>query len=969
MLDRGWGVKFSELTKQRPEAFANRTVQQQQQTAWEANLDRLKRRPPDKLPKDLKFRGQGESLSATIMRATSGTHGSSESVAEGHQMSPSEEPSGTHGVNSTACMSPSHSRRSGGTHGDNSTACIAPSPMRPPILERHLRPACNHPSQIVDPSERHEETVRHQKRALLKRKIAHERSESERKEKEQVDPFEELRKKRAKLRKLHRVALQGQQDPNTDYWTEHKGQGTARPTERVYPEGCKRQMYPTGAAATHPAAEDLRQWAEHGCPVDTGRQWTPEQIKAALERGPHMSALAPEAMQAFRKEVVQKIAQGHAKVIPWDEIKDNLPKELKLSPISQIPHKSRDYRTILDLSYVQKKNGQPVAPAVNATTRPTAPEAAISQMGSVLPRMIIAMAKCPEDAAIYFSKFDIQDGFWRMINQIGKEYNFAFVMPTTPEEPMQIVVPTSLQMGWVNSPNYFCGGSETVRDVAEDYAEAPIGDLPKHHLEEGTTPSREERNKLVKANELEEHRALKYLLEVYVDDFIAAAQARSPEELTHIARALLHAIHDVFPEGLLSPDDQPVSIKKVLKGEARWSVIKEILGWIFNGETKSIRLPEEKVKQLVATIEKMLRSREGTPFHEFQTLMGKLYHASIGTPAGKGFMTPLNHQLAKTPKKVWFRRGSTQRKALELWKYLLSDAMAEPTKAKELMPASPDYVGLVDASGEGVGGVWLSGNKRIPATVWRLEWPDEIKKALKNATLTINDLEMAGNLLAWLVLEGMGVEIKHCHVALLNDNKSAVSWILSWAAHSKGPAGNLIMALALRQRMRRASPLTPAHLAGELNTMADVASRSFGYKSEWKCDSTDEFLTLFDRFFPLPNKTSWQYFLISSRIVTRVTDALQMRPSTMEEWKKLPKIGTSISRTGASFCNLGELTRTWKARPLSTKCTTSPASPDGSDRATWAEESKYELEQYVQRLLPLRRPSRWTEAKLPSTTT
>ena len=350
-------------------------------------------------------------------------------------------------------------------------------------------------------------------------------------------------------------------------------------------------MYPTGAAATHPAAEDLRQWAEHGCPVDTGRQWTPEQIKAALERGPHMSALAPEAMQAFREEVVQKIAQGHAKVIPWDEIKDNLPKELKLSPISQIPHKSRDYRTILDLSYVQKKDGQPVAPAVNATTRPTAPEAAISQMGSVLPRMIIAMAKCPEDATIYFSKFDIQDGFWRMINQIGKEYNFAFVMPTTPEEPMQIVVPTSLQMGWVNSPNYFCGGSETVRDVAEDYAEAPIGDLPKHHLEEGTTPSREERNKLVKANELEEHRALKYLLEVYVDDFIAAAQARSPEELTHIARALLHAIHDVFPEGLLSPDDQPVSIKKVLKGEARWSVIKEILGWMFNGETKSIRLP------------------------------------------------------------------------------------------------------------------------------------------------------------------------------------------------------------------------------------------------------------------------------------------------------------------------------------------------------------------------------------------
>ena len=116
---------------------------------------------------------------------------------------------------------------------------------------------------------------------------------------------------------------------------------------------------------------------------------------------------------------------------------------------------------------------------------------------------------------------------------------------------------------------------------------------------------------------------------------------------------------------------------------------------------------------------------------------------------------------------------------------------------------------------------------------------------------------MAGNLLGWLVLEGMGVDIKHCHIALLNDNKSAISWILRWAAHSKGPAGRLIIALALRQRERRASPLTPAHVAGELNRMADVASRSFGYKKEWECKSTEEFLTLFDRLFPLPKESSW----------------------------------------------------------------------------------------------------------------
>ena len=151
--------------------------------------------------------------------------------------------------------------------------------------------------------------------------------------------------------------------------------------------------------------------------------------------------------------------------------------------------------------------------------------------------------------------------------------------------------------------------------------------------------------------------------------------------------------------------------------------------------------------------------------------------------------------------------------------------------------------------------------------------------------------------------------------------------------------------------------------------MADVASRSFGYKKEWECKSTEEFLTLFDRLFPLPKQSSWQSFLLSSKIVTRVTDALRMKPLKMREWRKLPKIGTSISRPGVSMCNLGELTRTWEDQsPSRRKCTTSQASEQWSAQGNWAMENKSELDRYVQRLLPLRRPSHWTEVKCPSTT-
>ena len=88
--------------------------------------------------------------------------------------------------------------------------------------------------------------------------------------------FEELRKKRAALRKKTRLEQQARQPQGTSYWTKHKGEGKVRPKERIYPKGFKGQMYPTGAAANHPAAASLRQWATEGCPVDTGPQWTME---------------------------------------------------------------------------------------------------------------------------------------------------------------------------------------------------------------------------------------------------------------------------------------------------------------------------------------------------------------------------------------------------------------------------------------------------------------------------------------------------------------------------------------------------------------------------------------------------------------------------------------------------------------------------------------------------------------------
>lgn len=40
-----------------------------------------------------------------------------------------------------------------------------------------------------------------------------------------------------------------------------------------------------------------------------------------------------------------------AKLVDWLDIKDNPPIQLKISPISMIPHKLQKYQTILDLTF------------------------------------------------------------------------------------------------------------------------------------------------------------------------------------------------------------------------------------------------------------------------------------------------------------------------------------------------------------------------------------------------------------------------------------------------------------------------------------------------------------------------------------------------------------------------------------------------------------------------------------------
>jgi len=103
---------------------------------------------------------------------------------------------------------------------------------------------------------------------------------------------------------------------------------------------------------------------------------------------------------------------------------------------------------------------------------------------------------------------------------------------------------------------------------------------------------------------MEPGRQLRYLVEVYVDNFIACIIPTNKQQVEHVTRGILHGIHNVF---LPSKDDgmDPISNKKLRKGEGTFETSKCLLGFEFDGVNKTIWLEDEKRVSLLQILHPM----------------------------------------------------------------------------------------------------------------------------------------------------------------------------------------------------------------------------------------------------------------------------------------------------------------------------------------------------------------------------
>jgi hypothetical protein len=131
---------------------------------------------------------------------------------------------------------------------------------------------------------------------------------------------------------------------------------------------------------------------------------------------------------------------------------------------------------------------------------------------------------------------------------------------------------------------------------------------------------------------------------------------------------------------------------------------------------------------------------------------------------------------------------------------LLRKSTLAPTQCCKLKCGGPDYIGIVDASSNGVGGGVFEELSVCTPTVFRWQWPEEIRaniKTLQNlmGTISNSNLEMAGLLMLWLAIEGVCGPLQEKRITLFWNNSPSIAWATRLASKQSMVAKILVQAL------------------------------------------------------------------------------------------------------------------------------------------------------------------------------
>jgi hypothetical protein len=103
--------------------------------------------------------------------------------------------------------------------------------------------------------------------------------------------------------------------------------------------------------------------------------------------------------------------------------------------------------------------------------------------------------------------------------------------------------------------------------------------------------------------------------------------------------------------------------------------------------------------------------------------------------------------------------------------------------------------------------------------VFHLQWPPDITASIitesnPTGTLTNSDLELAGLVLLWIVMNHVCTDLKEKRVALFSNNSPSVGCVQRMVVRSSLVTEQLVWDLALHFNLQRVCPITTLHICG-----------------------------------------------------------------------------------------------------------------------------------------------------------
>jgi hypothetical protein len=295
------------------------------------------------------------------------------------------------------------------------------------------------------------------------------------------------------------------------------------------------------------------------------------------------------------------------------------------------------------------------------------------------------------------------------------------IIPSTIDGEPLIAFPLVLPMGWKNSPPYFCAFTETVADVTNERIRCH--QQPPRHRMDRVAESQPEPDTSAQVTVLPDAQATRQSntavpapisppidpragpsthqhlnrqqpfgkFDIYVDDFLATAQGKARRR-NRLRRILFHTLDEV-----LRPKDQddcdaqePISLKKLRKGDAKWSTTKQMMGWLIDTIQSTITLPPHRLERLHTILASITPDQHQVSIKKWQQMLGELRAMAIAIPGARGIFSHLQAALqARNLTQGRIRVSNHVRATLDDFTWLANALEDRPTRLQELVAQPP----------------------------------------------------------------------------------------------------------------------------------------------------------------------------------------------------------------------------------------------------------------------------------------